>query len=523
MIPRRYVLAGLGIALAIVLAVILRPNGSDDGNQAVEPVANVDTGESAESESEAKSEPEGEVEGEEGRGGAAEAQEEAEVTEKRLEALAAAKAGGEFGQKVAATSAPASGWVGSKVLSSTFDDWEPAVATDPKAPYVYLLTTRYGARGLRRPLPDAVHPDHDLERRRSDVEPAGADLRVRPVESAVRPDHRGRAEHRRRLLGLPELRPAQRLLNGLHEVDRPWPDVDRAGARLRQCLLDRQARDHDRAPPGRTSTSRGTGRRAATSTSGISHDFGETWTQKKLSGDKRYYYAYDAPRPRRRHGHLLGDQPRLLRPDKRERRGLAPRRHLAGQGRDLGERHRGEGAARRELRRRRLRSRLLHRADVRRRRTRRATSYSPTRAPRRTRGPQRVYVSTSTNGGRTWSAGVPLSVAGENATQPRLASSGGGDVRIWYMQTARPRPRRLERLVPKLGERRGELVVPGEDQRRPRRRGRVRRRERLRRDLRRLRRDRRDEHGQDRRRLGRGLQLHGPRRHLVQHPALIEP
>jgi hypothetical protein len=51
-------------------------------------------------------------------------------------------------------------------------------------------------------------------------------------------------------------------------------------------------------------------------------------------------------------------------------------------------------------------------------------------------GPQRVYVSTSTNGGRTWSAGAPLSVASENATQPRLASSGGANVRIWYMETA---------------------------------------------------------------------------------------
>ena len=30
---------------------------------------------------------------------------------------------------------------------------------------------------------------------------------------------------------------------------------------------------------------------------------------------------------------------------------------------------------------------------------------------------------------------MPLSVAGENATGPRLASSGGGNVRIWYMQT----------------------------------------------------------------------------------------
>jgi hypothetical protein len=51
-------------------------------------------------------------------------------------------------------------------------------------------------------------------------------------------------------------------------------------------------------------------------------------------------------------------------------------------------------------------------------------------------GPQRVYVSTSSDEGRTWSTPTALSVAGENATAPRLASSGGGDVRIWYMQTA---------------------------------------------------------------------------------------
>jgi hypothetical protein len=51
-------------------------------------------------------------------------------------------------------------------------------------------------------------------------------------------------------------------------------------------------------------------------------------------------------------------------------------------------------------------------------------------------GPQRIYVSTSSDEGRTWSEGQPLSVAGENATGPRLASVGDGDVRMWYMQTS---------------------------------------------------------------------------------------
>jgi Neuraminidase (sialidase) len=50
-------------------------------------------------------------------------------------------------------------------------------------------------------------------------------------------------------------------------------------------------------------------------------------------------------------------------------------------------------------------------------------------------GPQRVFVSSSSDEGRTWSTGVPISVAGENATQPRLASFAGA-ARVWYMQTA---------------------------------------------------------------------------------------
>jgi hypothetical protein len=41
---------------------------------------------------------------------------------------------------------PAPGWVGERVFGNG-NDWEPATATDPNAPYVYLLTTRYSGRG----------------------------------------------------------------------------------------------------------------------------------------------------------------------------------------------------------------------------------------------------------------------------------------------------------------------------------------------------------------------------------------
>ncbi len=65
------------------------------------------------------------------------------LTAERLDALNQAKAVGKFGAGAARTTKPSSGWVGSRVLSP-YDDWEPAVGTDPGAPYEYLLTTRYG-------------------------------------------------------------------------------------------------------------------------------------------------------------------------------------------------------------------------------------------------------------------------------------------------------------------------------------------------------------------------------------------
>ena len=51
-------------------------------------------------------------------------------------------------------------------------------------------------------------------------------------------------------------------------------------------------------------------------------------------------------------------------------------------------------------------------------------------------GPQIIYVKQSDDEGRTWGQRRALSVSGENATQPRLAATGRGDVRVWYMQTA---------------------------------------------------------------------------------------
>ena len=70
--------------------------------------------------------------------------EEADEAAQRLAALDAAVAEGRFGEREAITSNPAPGWAGEQVVSGVRDDWEPAVAADPKDPYVYILTTRFG-------------------------------------------------------------------------------------------------------------------------------------------------------------------------------------------------------------------------------------------------------------------------------------------------------------------------------------------------------------------------------------------
>ena len=88
----------------------------------------------------------------EGRGGPVaaasdnpELAEQQETTDQRNEAFAAAKAAGKTGQVRPANAKPSAGWVGEVPYDTTWDDWEPAIAADPHAPYVYALATRYGA------------------------------------------------------------------------------------------------------------------------------------------------------------------------------------------------------------------------------------------------------------------------------------------------------------------------------------------------------------------------------------------
>lgn len=65
------------------------------------------------------------------------------TTERRLSAAEAARANGTLGQTGPIAAAAPAGWTGETLLHPTADDWEPAIAADPSAPWVYMLVTRY--------------------------------------------------------------------------------------------------------------------------------------------------------------------------------------------------------------------------------------------------------------------------------------------------------------------------------------------------------------------------------------------
>jgi len=74
-----------------------------------------------------------------------EKEEQQEQAAERREAFEAAVRQGKAGKEFAIVAAPAAGWAGELLVDAAADDWEPAIAADPAAPWVYLLTTRYGS------------------------------------------------------------------------------------------------------------------------------------------------------------------------------------------------------------------------------------------------------------------------------------------------------------------------------------------------------------------------------------------
>jgi len=373
--------------------------------------------------------------GDAGRAGSEEADDEEAVTAERLEALAKAKANGTFGGG-AATTNPANGWVGSRLLNAPTDDWEPAVAADPSAPYVYLLTTRYGtdAPGCAKQCPQPFIAMTTSADGGSTWSEQGAlcpclgskgqfdpTIEVVPSTGAVysvfmngdRHDGFSAVFTKSVDHGATWTAPVH-VYGNVSWTDKPEVATSASGKDIYVSWNGPQGGDLY---------------------VGQSHDFGSTWTQQKLSDSKRYYYAYDARVMA--DGTVVFSESSIVYSGATKVEGEVW--HHAVISRDNGATWEDHVVAKVPVGEECVaegcnpdfyigQTSVVSDAS-----DHLVLAYE---GPTVASGPQRVYVATSSDGGRTWSAGIPLSAAGENATQPRLASSGGGNVRLWYMQTA---------------------------------------------------------------------------------------
>jgi hypothetical protein len=417
---RRFLLVALAILAAVVAAVVV--SRARDSGQSGRAAQNASAAETRES-------------GGRAEGGAAEVQEEQEETAERLEALAEAKADGKFGGPVAATTDAAAGWVGSRLLRRGTDDWEPATAADPDAPWVYLLTTRYGQPKTCEhghcPTPYIVFTrsadgGHTWSQQRPLCVCRGSGAQYDPTIEVV--PNTGAVYSV--FLNADRAGGFSAVFSKSHDHGATWTTPIHVYGHV--AWTDKP--EVTMSPSGQHVYVSWNGPQGGDLYVGISHDYGETWTQKKLSDSKRYYYAYD--------GRVLSDGTVVFSESSIVYQGSS---RVEGQVWHHAIISRDQGAT--------WENRIVAKVPV--GEACIAEGCNPDyyigqtsvvsdapehlvfayEGPRTFGGPQRVYVASSSNAGRTWSAGRSLSVAGENATQPRLASSGGGDVRIWYMQT----------------------------------------------------------------------------------------
>ena len=117
-------LVGLAVAALVVFLVVLLVNQDQSENVTTESELGEETGRA--------------------KGLEEEIEEHEEATLERVEAAEEAAAKGILGQTGPIRTNAAPGWQGESLFNPRTDDWEPAIATDPSGPYVYILTTRYG-------------------------------------------------------------------------------------------------------------------------------------------------------------------------------------------------------------------------------------------------------------------------------------------------------------------------------------------------------------------------------------------
>ena len=371
------------------------------------------------------SEPTG-TEAELARGAAKELQEQQERTEQRLEALEEATQQGLFGTGEPAAGAPAPGWAGEELMNPKTDDWEPATAADPNAPWVYMLTTRYAAKPCSGNCPTpyiAIERSNDGGQTWSDGKPLCAckgSGQYDPIIEVVEDTGHVYALY----------------MNGYNVVfvksenhGRTWSEPVPTYGKVSWNDKPTLATD----ATGKHVYATWNGPRGGDPWIAQSHDFGQTWTQKKVADTKRYYFAYD--------GVVLDDGTVILSESSITYTGPGATPEGVVKLHAFVSDDRGAtwdnvvvdtvkvGQPCADCRADYYIGHTAVSAD-----DQDALVYTYDGATEDF-GPQRVYVRTSTDGGLTWSSRKALSDAGEHASSPVVEATGDGDFRLVYMLT----------------------------------------------------------------------------------------
>jgi hypothetical protein len=374
-----------------------------------------------------------------GRGGPGadfnpEAEGQGEQAEERREAFEEAVEQGTAGKPFAVAAAPAPGWAGEQLIDASADDWEPAIAADPTAPWVYLLTTRYGST---KPCPgNCPTPYMALEISSN----GGASW------SAAKPlcACKGGGQFDPIIEVVPNTGAVYAVyMNGYNVVfvkstnhGTSWSVPVKTYGNVSWNDKPVLAMSND----GRHVYVSFNGPTGGDPYVAQSHDFGATWTQTKLVDSNRYFFAFDADVASDANGTVYFSETAIL----------------YGGGGNKGTTPTGtidehvfvstdQGA---------------HWTD------RLVASVQPGIActsagcpadfylghnalsvdasgavvllydgAATTGGLQTIAARKSTNQGATWTAPVTISATGSEATSPAVESTGNGDVRAWYMQT----------------------------------------------------------------------------------------
>jgi hypothetical protein len=368
------------------------------------------------------------------RGGGSEVEEElSEQTAERLEALEEANEQGVRWQvrtkAAAASAAPAPGWAGERVADPVADDWEPAIAADPRAPFVYLMTTHFADKPCpgNCPVPHiSVHVSSDGGRTWAPQRPLCACKGSWQYDPVVEVVPNTGAVYAAYLNGFNVLFTR----SGNHGAT--WSAPVKTYGNVSWNDKPALATSDD----GKDVYISWNGPTGGDPWMAQSHDFGLTWTQTKLVDSNRYFFAFDAD--------VLHDGTVVFAQSDIDYSGpggapVGVVHHHVFVSRDtgatwedhvvdtvaVGEPCIAEGCGPDFY--------IGHDAISADDAGGLVVLYDGAATDL---GPQRIFARRSADGGRTWSARVALSVAGENATSPAVESRGAGDVRAWYMRTS---------------------------------------------------------------------------------------